>query len=129
MEALACTSSVIAWDPASLRWAFRKRNEWAYTDRPAASRTCPRNRITRLACVLVPVAAVLGVLSVIVGVVPLLRRICHWTVEVCLLPSVPVRPVLLLLLLVAVVLWVLPGERNRPDPGGMIGTDRAKADG
>lgn len=92
--------------------AFRRKNEWAYTPRPTASESCARGSTLKLACMLVPVGVVLGVLSLGVGVLPLLRPIFHW-IEAVLVPSVPLRPVLILLCVVAVVLWVLPGTASR----------------
>lgn len=88
-------------------WAFRKRNERAYTDGVNESETCPGNWKTQFARLLVPVAGVLGALSIVVGVSPSLNSVCSWTI--CVLPSLPLWPLLLLLLLVAAVLWTLPG--------------------
>ncbi|MYB04893.1 MAG: DUF1353 domain-containing protein [Gemmatimonadetes bacterium] len=92
-------------------WAFRRRDARAYTDKADQSKSCPRNWRIRLARVLVILAGVLGALGIVFGGAPLLRSACPWTI--CILPSLPLWPFLLLLLLVAAVLWALPGEPSR----------------
>ena len=97
-------------------WAFRKRTERAYTDKAGESRTCPRSWEILFGRVLVVVAGVMGALTIIVGVSPLLHSVCPW--KVCLLPSLPLWPFLFSLFLVLGVLWALPGAPNRQSEEG-----------
>ena len=109
------------WHQAWLGWlvlrlfgwcSFRRRDVWAYTDEPTASRKCPRTWTTWLAHVLVLVAVPLTVLGLVV-ILSKVRRIWDRIAEVYrLLCELPWQAALLVLLLL-LLLWVLPGKRKK----------------
>lgn len=110
-----CYQAWLGWIALRLfGWcSFRRRDVWAYTDEPTASRECPRKWTTWLAHVLVLVTVPLAVLKLVV-ILPKIRNIWYWITEIHrLLSDLPWQAMVLPLLFLLLLLWILPGEGNR----------------
>ena len=113
------------WHQAWLGWlalrlfgwsSFRRRDVWAYTDEPTASRMCTRPWTTWLAHIVVLMAVPLAVFALVIAL-PRIPGIWHWVAEAYRplyeLPWQSVVPPLLLLLF---LLWILPDEGRNQVP-------------
>ena len=93
---------------------FRRRDVWAYTDKPTASEKCQRTWTTRAAHFLVFLALSFAVLTLMLTL-PKIRGISRWMADIYhALRELLWQPTVPLLLVFLLLLWILPGNGKTP---------------